>query len=177
MERFIGTDTASFELFHLIHLRNWDICHVVGPTFVSLCSGSVPWDWNHCVILISVSLSFWKRWRWPDRNFLRYKKNGPQFSILSPCTLLCVLVLVALTPTWCTIFWITGAPWQFCATSSGKSAGNDFWINWQWISIFAMLCAFKNFITDRTSQSARNVIKPPFSTAATMLLWELWKPR
>ena len=35
-----------------------------------------------------------------------------------------------------------------------QGAGNDWWHSWWWISIGAMLCAFKNFITDRTSQSA-----------------------
>ena len=44
-----------------------------------------------------------------------------------------------------------------------------------WISIGAMLCAFKNLITDRTSQSAGAGIRAPSSTAATMLLWELGK--
>ena len=44
-----------------------------------------------------------------------------------------------------------------------------------WIWIGAMLCAFKNLITDRTSQSAGAGIRTPSSTAATMLLWELGK--
>ena len=36
MERFIATDTVSVELFSQhIYLRNLDICHTVGPTFVS----------------------------------------------------------------------------------------------------------------------------------------------
>ena len=33
-----------------------------------------------------------------------------------------------LAPTWCTIFWKTDAPWQCCATRSGKSLGNDCWV-------------------------------------------------
>ena len=41
-------------------------------------------------------------------------------SILTPYALRCVLVSVPLTPTWGTIFWTTGAPWQFYATGSGK---------------------------------------------------------
>ena len=32
---------------------------------------------------------------------------------------------------------------------------SDCWHSWRWISINAILCAFKNFITDLTSQSAR----------------------
>ena len=36
MERFIGTDTASVELFfNLLNSWNWDIFHTVGPNFVS----------------------------------------------------------------------------------------------------------------------------------------------
>ena len=43
MGRFIGTNTAGVELFFQhIHLRKWDICHLMGPTFVSLCRRSLP---------------------------------------------------------------------------------------------------------------------------------------
>ena len=45
------------------------------------------------------------------------------------------------------------------------------------ISIGALLCAFKNFIIDGTSQSSDAGIRASSSTAATILLWELGKSR
>ena len=36
MEKFIGRDTESVSaIFQHIHLWNWEICHTVGPSFVS----------------------------------------------------------------------------------------------------------------------------------------------
>ena len=80
--------------------------------------------------------------------------------MLTTCSLLCVLVSAALVSAWRTIFWTTGALWQFCGASIGKSAENDCRHGWRWISIGAMLCAFKNFITDRTSQLAGTGVRP-----------------
>ena len=34
--------SKSWTIFQHIHPRNWDICHTVGPTFVSLCRRSLP---------------------------------------------------------------------------------------------------------------------------------------
>ena len=59
--------------FQYIHLRNWDNCNTVGPIFVSLCRRSLPPGIRTTVTLIPASLSFWKRW--PDKNFMRYKKR------------------------------------------------------------------------------------------------------
>ena len=101
------------------------------------------------VPLISASLSSENTDTEPTGIYWYLIKEGPQLLMLTSCALLCVLVSVALAPTWQTIFW-TGAPWQFCATRSGKSAGNDCWYSLRWISIGASLCALKNFITDFT---------------------------
>ena len=65
------------------------------------------------------------------------RKDGQQFSMLTPYALLCVLMSATLAPTWRIIFW-TGSPWQFCATRSGKSVRNDCWHSWWWISIYSM---------------------------------------
>ena len=62
-------------IFQHIHLLNWDICHTVGPTFESLCLRSLPPGIITTVTPISVSLSPWKRWRWPERIFLRCKEK------------------------------------------------------------------------------------------------------
>ena len=52
----------SIELFCLhIHHQNWDICHIVGSTFVTQCRRKLPPGIGTTVTLISVSLSFWKR--------------------------------------------------------------------------------------------------------------------
>ena len=40
--------------------------------------------------------------------------------MLTSCALHCVLLSVAMAPTWRTIFWTTGAAWQLCATRRGK---------------------------------------------------------
>ena len=37
---------------------------------------SAAWDWNHCVILISTSLSWWKCWCWPNRISWSVRKDG-----------------------------------------------------------------------------------------------------
>ena len=131
-------------IFQHIHIRNLDICHTAGPTFV-ICVVEGCYQGLEPLTPISASLSFGKCWRWSYRNFMRCKKR---------CALRCVLVSVVLAPTCRTIFWTTGALWQFCSTKSEKSPGNDCWHSWHWISICAMLCAFKNVITDHTSQSA-----------------------
>ena len=47
-----------------------------GNNFCTLCRRSLLPGIGTTVTLISSSLSFWKHWRWPDRNFLRYKKIG-----------------------------------------------------------------------------------------------------
>ena len=36
---------------------------------------STAWDWKTCVTLISASLSFWKPWRWPGKEFLQVLEN------------------------------------------------------------------------------------------------------
>ena len=45
-----------------------------GINYCILCRRYLPPGIGTTVILIFASLSFWKRWRWPDRNFLRCKK-------------------------------------------------------------------------------------------------------
>ena len=50
MERFIGRERGGckfWAIFQHIRLRNWDICHTVGPTFVSCVIELYRWDWNH----------------------------------------------------------------------------------------------------------------------------------
>ena len=59
--------------FQHSHLRNWDICHTVGSTFVSCVVEVFRLDWNHRDT--HLLLSFWKRWRWSDRNFWGVKKK------------------------------------------------------------------------------------------------------
>ena len=46
-----------------------------GTNCCILCSRNLPPGIGTTVTLISTSLSFWKRWRWQDRNFLRCKKR------------------------------------------------------------------------------------------------------
>ena len=134
MERFIGTHIASFELFFNIFTPRietfvipWDL--LVYPCDVEVCPlwlGAL-----YYLILISASLSIWKPWRWPYRNFLRWTKRWPQLSMLTPCVLLCVLVSVALAHIWHTIFWTTGTPWQFCAGNlqelTAGTGQDEFW--------------------------------------------------
>ena len=65
---------------------------------------------------------------------------------------------------WCQLIWHSpGAQFSeqqvLCDSFVQQGAGNDCWHSWRWISIGAMLCAFKNFITDRTSQSAGSGIR------------------
>ena len=126
MERFVGTDTTSVELFFNIFFSGietfvipWD--QLLYPCVVEVCRlGLEP---LHCVTFISAFLLFWKCWH--DRSFVRCKKMWTTIvSADSKSFVKCVLMSIALTPTWCTIFW-TGAPWQFCATRSGKSAGKN----------------------------------------------------
>ena len=101
------------------HLRNWDICRIVRPTFVSLCRRSVPPGIGTTVWLSSLPLCHSED---AARSGIVWgvRKDGPQLSKLTSCTLLCVLVSVALAPTWRTIFLLTDASWQFSVTTSGK---------------------------------------------------------
>ena len=90
-----------------------------------LTSSSDATNWNHCVILISTSLSFWKRWRWLDRNFLICKKRWTTIvNADSMCFPLCSGVLLW-HPSGAQFSSTTGDPWQFCCTRSGKLSGND----------------------------------------------------
>ena len=57
---------SPLELRHLLYL---------GTNFCIVCHGSLSPGIGTIVTLISASLSFWKLWRWPDRNFLRCKKG------------------------------------------------------------------------------------------------------
>ena len=170
MGRFIGRVTANVELFSNIFTSGietfvipWD--QHLYPCVVEVCRLRLE---SLCDILCQSENSD------ADRTGISsgVRKYGPQLSMLTPCALLCVLVSAALAPTWRTIIW-TSAPWQFCVTGSGKSAGNDLRHSWQWISIGSMLRAFKTisqsaFHSRRDQESER-----PSSTAATMLLWEV----
>ena len=90
MVRFIGTDTASVELLFNMFTSGIE-------TFIIPCEQLLyPSDVEVCrlrftVALISASLSFWKRWRWPNRNFLSCDGNhwarGPGYRVLTvePC--------------------------------------------------------------------------------------------
>ena len=126
--------------FQHIQLRNWDICHTVGPMFISCVVevyrlGLEPLCDTHLhlsVILKTLTLT--------GQEFLEVKekteitghevrtigwmiiKHLPAELLQEMCCLSCCV-------------W----PWT--------------WPSWL-ISIDAVLCAFKNFITDRTSQSA-----------------------
>ena len=120
MESFIGTDTASVELFFNIFTSRIE-------TFV------IPW--NQLLYPVSyksapgIGTILWNSsphlWHSKnddtDRTGISWgvRKDGPQLSMLTPCALLCVHVSVTLAPTWRTIFW-TRAPWQFCVTRRGK---------------------------------------------------------
>ena len=118
----------------------WD--QFLYPCVVEVCRlGLEP---LYCGTLISASLSIWRLWHWSDSNFLRSMKRWTTIlSMLTPGVLLSVLMPVSLAPTRRTIFWT--APWQFCATKSGKSVRNRYWQSWRWISIGYMICAFKNY--------------------------------
>ena len=73
MERFIVTDPVNIELFfNVFHIRNWDIFHSLGSTFIPLCRRSLP---PGIGITVWQSMSFWKRWRWPHKNILRCMKR------------------------------------------------------------------------------------------------------
>ena len=78
MVRFIGTNTASVVLFFNIFTSGidtivmpWD--KLLFPCVVEVCRLGL--EGLHCMSLISVSLSFWKRWCLSDSNFLRCKKR------------------------------------------------------------------------------------------------------
>ena len=59
--------------------RGTNICR---PT---LCRRSLLLEIGTTMTLISSSLSFWKCWRWPDRNFLRCKKRWKSLCARSVC--------------------------------------------------------------------------------------------
>ena len=122
MERFIQTHTAWVELFFNIFTSELTRLLYRGTKYsIPVPYKSVAWDWNYCVTLISACHSEnadWKGISWGVR------KDGLQLSMLTPSALLCVLTSVVLAPTWRTIFWTTGASWQFCAKRSGRFAGN-----------------------------------------------------
>ena len=104
--------SKCWAIFQHIHLHDWGISHTVRSTFVSsvveVCRLRL-----EPMCDIHLRLSSWKRWRWPDRNFLRCKKRWKSLGARSG------------------LFWM--ARRNFCNVS---------------------LCAFKNFVRHRTSQSA-----------------------
>ena len=121
MERFIGTDIESVlnfstysppELRHLSYRRNNFCilcCRSLSPeieTTVALWHSSPPLCHSENAHRTGIS--------WGVRT------DGPQLSMLTPWALLCFQVAVALASSRRKIFWTTGAPWQFCATRSGK---------------------------------------------------------
>ena len=110
---------ASVELFFNIFTSGIETFVISWDQLLYPCAA---WDWNHCVILCHFENANAERTGIP----CGVRKDRPQeLSVLTTCGLHCVLVSVALAPTSSTIFWTTGAPWQFCATRSRKSAGND----------------------------------------------------
>ena len=135
--------------FQHIYLLNWDICHIVSPTVVSLYRRNLPPEIGITVTLISASLSFWKRWRWPDRNLFRCKKIWTRI-VNADLHALCFVF-------WCQLLWHPSGA-QFSEQQVlrenfvQQGAGSDWWHSWRLISIGAMFYAFKNFIRDRTSQ-------------------------
>ena len=177
MERFIGTDAVSIELFfNVFHIRNWDISHSLGSTFIPLCRRSLP---PGIGITVWQSMSFWKRWRWPHKNILRCMKRWTTIANADSMRLALCSGVSCFGTHLAHNFLNNRCSVTICTTRGGKSAGNDCWHSWRWFSIDATLCAFKNFITDRSSQSAGVGIRNSnFNRcAATMLLWELGKSR
>ena len=71
MERFI----ASIEIFLTYSPSELKHLSCRGTNFCILCRKSLPHGIGTTVTLISASLSFCKRWRWSDRNFLNCKKT------------------------------------------------------------------------------------------------------
>ena len=74
IERLIGTDTASVELFSTYSPPEFRHLSYCGTNFCILYHKSLPFGIGTTVTFISASLSFWKCW--PDRNFLRWKLLG-----------------------------------------------------------------------------------------------------
>ena len=99
-----------WDIFQHIHIWNWDICHVVGPTFAALCYRRLPPGsaWHSSPPVIP------KCWRWLGISWC-VRKDGPQLSVLTPCVFFVL---------WCQLLWHPPGA-QFSATRSGKPAEND----------------------------------------------------
>ena len=141
-----------------------------GTNFCILCLRSLPpeigttvWHSSPPVILKTLPLT--------AQEFL---EACAEMTLLTPCALLCVLVAVALAPTWRTIFWTTCAPWHLC-NREWEICGK--WLLAQLTMNFDRNYApcIQNVTRDRTSPPAGVRIRS--STAATMLRWELGKSR
>ena len=96
-------------------------------------------------------LSFWKRWRWQDKNFLRCKKRSTTIvNVDSLRFALCSGVSC----------FDTHLAYNFLNNRSSMkilcNKKGEIFVKWllAQLTIGAMLCAFKKFITNRTSQSA-----------------------
>ena len=112
-----------------------------GTNFVSLCRRSLPPGIGTTVTLISASLSFWKCWCWPDRNFLRCKKKmeitGRDVWIIG----------------WLMIKHLPAELLQEMCWPSSRVTIDLAQLTMNFDQR-VMFCAFKHFIIDRTSQSA-----------------------
>ena len=145
MGRFIGTDTASIELFFQhIHLRNWDIYHTVGPNFVSLCRRSLPPGIGATVWHTSPPLSLENADRtgisWGVRKDRNHWMRGSRTSSTCSPVMMDGLQL----PSPCTCSW----PAVNCLNQRRTicllmTLGLYTWHGWR-ISIGALLCALKN---------------------------------
>ena len=157
MDRFIETDTESIEIFFNIFIYGIEILAIPWDQLLSCVVEVCRVKIGIVVTLISASVSYWKHWRWLDRNFLRCKKRwkspGARSALLGGWR----LNTTQLNFCRCVDRWVMRGHRAGTADDEFRSA----------------LSSVHSKTLSQTALHSRRVLEkePPSSTTVTMLLW------